>query len=347
MSDQRVLNTLWVVVPSLMAVVMQARGGKVQVVEHGLSASPVAMATDQPPATSSGFLWEMRSASGERLFRAPDGRTVRVAARPGERLLWCRQVGASVYSLSGQGPNRLSPPCVVDPPFVLRRQPVSGGPARLVRGDLPSSSVFVTPSGAVCYADAAGVRQIGPRGGAPTLLCPRADRSITAWGASGSTLYWIEEAMPGAREPVGSSRLVAFSPRDRQPRTVAWAPDALTDLVVSGKNAVWYHPASRTLEAARPDGQVTVLARDVNLAETPTAVGDQLFYLCERESGGRDLQATSISRGVRELRLRLDASARILGSAGDGLYLGEEESSSAWFGPRAPTGRLLRVALAN
>ena len=203
------------------------------------------------------------------------------------------------------------------------------------------------PSGAVCYADAAGVRRIGPKGGATTLLCPRAERSITTWGAAGNTLYWIEEAMPGAREPVGSSRLVAFSMRDRQPRTVAWAPDALTDLVVSNKNVVWYHPASRTLEAARPDGQVTILARGINLAATPTAVGDQLFYLCQRENGGRDLRATSISRGVRELRLRLDASARILGAAGDGLYLGEEERSSAWSAPRAPTGRLLRVAWAT
>jgi hypothetical protein len=347
MSDQRVLNTLWVVVPSLMAVVMQARGGNVQVVARGLPASPVALATDQLPATSAGFLWETRSTASERLFRAPDGRIVRVAARPGERLLWCRQVGVFVYSLSGQGPNRLSPPCVVDPPFVLRRQPAGGGPARLVRGDLPSSSVFVMPSGAVCYADSVGVRQIGPRGGAPTLLCPRADRSITAWGASGNTLYWIEEAMPGAREPVGSSRLVAFSPRDRQPRTVAWAPDALTDLVVSGKNVVWYHPASRTLEVARPAGQVTVLARDINLAATPDMVGDHLFYLCQRERGGRELRATSISQGVRELRVNVAASARLLGSAGDGLYLGEEESTNAWFAPRAPTGRLLRVALAN
>ena len=132
---------------------------------------------------------------------------------------------------------------------------------------------------------------------------------------------------------------------DRQPQTVAWAPDALTDLVVSGKNVVWYHPASRSLEGARPDGQVTILARDINLAATPVMDGDQLFYLCERENGGRELRATSISRGARDLRVCLDASARILGAAGDGLYLGEEERSGTWFAPQAPTGRLLRMAL--
>ena len=61
--------------------------------------------------------------------------------------------------------DRFGPPCVVDPPFVLRRQSLTGGPGRAIRDDLPSSSVFVMPSGAVCYADAEGVQRIGPRGG--------------------------------------------------------------------------------------------------------------------------------------------------------------------------------------
>src|SRR5947209_8667980 len=148
MSDQRLANTLWVVVPSLMAVLMHARGGSVQVVARGLPAAPVALATDRQPASAEGFMWETRSTARERRFRARDGHTVRVTARPGELLLWCREVGPAVYSLSGQGPDRFGPPCVVDPPFVLRRQPLSGGPARIVRGNLPSSSVFVMPSGA-------------------------------------------------------------------------------------------------------------------------------------------------------------------------------------------------------
>jgi len=345
MSDQRVLNTLWVVVPSLMAVVMHARGGNLQVAARGLPAPPVALVTDRPPASASGFLWETHSTASERIFRASDGRTVRVTARPGEMLLWCRQVGPAIYSLSGRGPDRFGPPCVVDPPFVLRRQSPGGGPARVVRGGLPSASVFVMPSGAVCYADAAGVHRIGPNGGPAALLCPRANRSITAWAAAGETLYWTEEAMPGARDPVGSCRLVVFSLRDRQPQTVAWAPDALTDLVVSGTNVVWYHPASRTLEGAQSDGQVKVLARDINLAATPEIVGDHLFYLTQGGNGVRELQATALSRAVRELRVRLDPSARIIGAADDGLYLGEEESSGSWLAPHARSGRLLRVAL--
>src|SRR5262249_44069386 len=100
-----------------------------------------------------------------------------------------------------------------------------------------------------------------------------------------------------------------------------------------------------TLECAQPDGQVKVLARDINLAATPEIVGDHLFYLTQGQNGVRELQATAISRGARELRVRLDPSARILGAAGDGLYLGEEENSDSWLAPRAHTGRLLRVAL--
>ena len=133
---------------------------------------------------------------------------------------------------------------------------------------------------------------------------------------------------------------MALSLRDRQPRTIAWAPDALTDLVVSGQTVAWYHPASRTLEAAQPDGQVTVLARDINLAATPEIVGDHLCYLCQGSNGVRELQSTSISRAARELRVRLDPSARIVGAASDGLYLGEEEGSTPWFSHPARTGRL-------
>src|SRR5947209_16326589 len=92
MSDQRLANTLWVVVPSLMAVLMHARGGSVQVVERGLPVPPVALATDRRPASADGFLWETRSTGRERVFRARDGRTVRVTAQPGEMLLWCRAV---------------------------------------------------------------------------------------------------------------------------------------------------------------------------------------------------------------------------------------------------------------
>ena len=191
MSEQRLFNALWIVVPSLMAVLLSGRGGSVQVVARGLPAQPVALTTDRRPASADGFLWETRSTSRERLFRAPDGRSVRVAARPGEMLLWCRQVGQAIYSLSGQGPDRFGPPCVVDPPFVLRRQPLAGGPVRTVCGDLPSSSVFVLPSGAVCFAAADGVRRIGPRGGAQ------------ACRSSGDS----EERAPGAAIPsTGSKR---------------------------------------------------------------------------------------------------------------------------------------------
>jgi hypothetical protein len=345
MSDQRLASTLWIVVPSLMAVLMHARGAGVQVVARGLPAAPVALATDHRPASADGFMWETRSTPTERQFRAHDGRMVRVTAQPGGMLLWCREVGSNVYSLSGQGPDRFGPPCVVDPPFVLRRQPLGGGAARVVRDNLPSSSVYVMPSGAVCYADSAGIHRISPRGGTAELLCRRADRSVTAWGAANNTLYWIEEAMPGARDPVGSCRLVAFSLHDRQPQTMAWAPDALTDLVVSGNEVTWYHPASRTLETAQPEGQVAILARDINLVATPEIIGDDVFYLCQRENGARELRATSISRGVRELRVRVDASARLLGAAGDALYVGEEERPASWFATGPATGRLLRVAL--
>src|SRR5207248_5988587 len=88
MSDQRLANTLWVVVPSLMAVLMHARGGSVQVVARGLPAAPVALATDRRPASAEGFMWETRSTARERQFRARDGHTVRVTVRPGEMLLW-------------------------------------------------------------------------------------------------------------------------------------------------------------------------------------------------------------------------------------------------------------------
>lgn len=343
MSERRLFNTLWIVVPIVMAAAMSARGGTVQVVARGLPMSPVTLATDQRPASADGFFWETRSTPSEHLFRARDGRSVQVTARPGEMLLWCRQVGTAVYSLAGHGPDRFGPPCVVDPPFVLRRQPLSGGPPRVVRADLPSDSVFVMPSGAVCFADAAGVHRIRPTGGPAQLICQRTDRNVTAWGAAGETLYWIEEAMPGGRDPVGSCRLVSLALGDRRPRTVAWAPDALTDLVVAGKTVAWYHPGGRDLEARGPDGEVTVLAREINLAATPALVGDRLFYLCMSGSGACELVTTSASGGGGKRLARLDASARILGAAGDGLYLGEEEGSSFWLPGRARTGRLLRV----
>lgn len=329
-------------VPALLAVMISVTGGKVQVVERGLPWAPVALVTDQQPASGDGLLWEIHSTPRERLFRTREGRRVRVAAQPGETLLWCRQVDGAVYSLAGHGPDRFGPPCVIDPPFVLRRQPLTGGPARVLRAGLPSASVFVMPSGAVCFADAAGIHRMRPAGGPAALLCPRKDRSITAWGAAGDTLYWIEEAAPGGRDPVGSCRLVSLAPGARQPQLVAWAPDALTDLVVAGQTVVWYHPGGRALEGVGPDGKVTVLVRAINLAETPTLAGDRLFYLCETSSGARELATTSMSGGRGESLAHLDASARILGTARDGLYLGEEEGSS-WLSSRARTGRLLRV----
>jgi hypothetical protein len=343
MSDQKLFNTLWIVVPTLMAAVMSARGGKLQVVARGLPTPPVALATDQRPASGDGFFWETHSTPREHLFRTQDGRSLRVTAQPGETLLWCRQVGTAVYSLAGHGPDRFGPPCVIDPPFVLRRQSLHGGPTRILRADLPSASVFVMPSGAVCFADRDGVHCIRPTGGPAELLCRRRDRNVTAWGAAGNTLYWIEEAMPGGPDPAGSSRLVSLAPGDRLPRLVAWAPDALTDLVVSGKTVVWYHPGGRALEGLGPDGKVAVLAREINLAETPELVGDRLFYLSQGRSGTRELVTTSVSAGGCERLARLADSARILGTAEDGLYLGEEEGSGPWFSDRARTGRLLRV----
>src|SRR5687768_14881353 len=130
MSDQKVVNTLWIVVPALMAVVISARGGAVEVVRQGLPAPPVALATDRRPASADGFFWQVPSSPGERLFRSRDDRTVRLAVSPDETILWSRQVGDAVYTLAGHGPDRSGPPCVIDPPFVLRRVPVKGGPAR-------------------------------------------------------------------------------------------------------------------------------------------------------------------------------------------------------------------------
>jgi hypothetical protein len=136
---------------------------------------------------------------------------------------------------------------------------------------------------------------------------------------------------------------MALAPGNTQPRTVAWAPDALTDLVVEGQKVAWYHPAGRSLEALLPDGQVTVLARNINLATTPELVGDQLVYLCELHSGGRELAATSASHGGYQRLARLDRSARLLGVASDGVYLSEEEGG--WFAAGVHTGRLLRLPL--
>jgi hypothetical protein len=348
-TEQRLLNTLWIVIPALLAVAMNRHGSGVEVVERNLSAPPVVLATDHQPASASGFFWEVRSTAQQRLYRSHDGRAVRVTARPGEMLLWCRQVGEVVYSLAGQGPDRAGPPCLVDPPFVLRRTLLRGGPTQTVCADLPSPSVFVTPSQAICYADRDGVYRVPPEGGAAELLCPRTDRNITAWGQRGGrrgeTLYWIEEAMPGGRDPVSSCRVMALDPDNQEPRTLAWAPDALTDLVVDDQAIAWYHPAGRALEGVEPDGRVTVLARDINLAATPVPVGDRLFYLCERSGGARDLAATVVSRGGRVTLAHLDRSACILGSARDGLYLSEEEGGRGWFSSPVRTGRLLRVPL--
>jgi hypothetical protein len=344
MSDQKILNTLWVVIPALLAVAMSGRGGKVQVVERGLAAAPVALATDRRPATADGFLWETRCTGVERVFRARDGRTARVTTRPEELLLWCRQVGSAVYWLAGQGPDRTGIPCVVDAPFVLRRASASGAAAVTLRDDLPSASVFVMPSGAVCYADRDGVYRIPAAGGSAELICPRVERNITFWGARGETLFWIEEALPGGRDPVGSCRVVALEPGSEAPRTVAWAPDALTDLVVTPDVIAWYRPAGRTLEGVQPDGRVAVLSRDLNLAATPEVVGSHLFYLCE-QPGGRELDTSILAREGRTRLAHLDRSARILGAAGDGVYVGEEEGGRGWFSSPLRTGRLLRVPL--
>ena len=94
-----------------------------------------------------------------------------------------------------------------------------------------------------------------------------------------------------------------------------------------------------------PEGKVTVLARDINLAATPVSASDRLYYLCERPGGARDLATTGISRGGRQTLARLDRSARILGLARDGLYPSEEEGGRGWFSSPVRTGRLLRVAL--
>jgi hypothetical protein len=348
-SEPKLLNALWIVIPALLAVAMNGRGRGIEVVERNLSAAPVALATDHRPASANGFFWEVRSNPAERLYRSRDGRMLRVTARPGEMLLWCRQVGDAVYSLAGQGPDRAGPPCLVDPPFVLRRTLLRGGPTRTVCTDLPSPSVFVSASQAVYYADRDGIYRVAPAGGTPELFCPRADRNVTAWGerrdGGGETLYWIEEAMPGGRDPVGSCRVMALDADAQEPRTLAWAPDALTDLVVDGPTIAWYHPAGRALEGVEPDGTVTVLARDLNLAQTPVSIGDRLFYLCERPSGARDLASTVVSRGGRTTLARLDRSASLLGAAGDGLYLGEEEGGRGWFSSPVRTGRLLRVPI--
>src|SRR5947209_2604131 len=101
MSEQRIWNALWIVLPALAAAAMSTRGGAVEVVARGLPAAPVALATDQRPASADGFLWETRSTPRERLFRSRDGRTLRVVVPSGETLLWCRQVGGAVYSLTG------------------------------------------------------------------------------------------------------------------------------------------------------------------------------------------------------------------------------------------------------
>ena len=55
MSERRLFNTLWIVVPIVMAAAMSARGGTVQVVARGLPMSPVTLATDQRPASADGF----------------------------------------------------------------------------------------------------------------------------------------------------------------------------------------------------------------------------------------------------------------------------------------------------
>jgi hypothetical protein len=345
MRDQRLLNTLWIVLPALIAVVVSRHGSSVEVVARHLPQPPVALSTNQRPPSADGFFWEIRSNAHERLYRARDGRMARVSVWPGEILLWCRQAGDSVYSLAGQGPDRMGPPCLIDPPFVLRRTRLENGAAETVRDDLPSASVFVHPSGAVCFADTHGIYRIPPTGGRAELLCPRTDFNVTAWGAAGETIYWIEEAMPGSRDPVGSCRLLALDPGSDQPRTVAWAPDALTDLVVSERLIAWYHPASRKLEGVRPDGRVNVLARDINLASTPVAAGDRLYYLCERPQAGRELATTSVSSGEGEVVARLDRSTQILGCAQDGVYLSEEEGGRGWLSSPVRTGRLLRVPL--
>lgn len=345
MREQKLFNTLWIVLPALMAVVVSRQGGKVEVVSRNLSRPPVALATEQRPPSADGFFWEIRSNAHERVFRARDGRTARVSVWPGEILVWCRLTGNAVYSLTGQGPDRMGPPCLIDPPFVLRRTPLDGGAAQTIRDDLPSASAFVHGSGAVCFAETDGIYRIPPAGGRAELLCRRAAFNVTAWGAAGETLYWIEEAMPGSRDPIGSCRLLALDPGRRQPRTVAWAPDALTDLVISGTTIAWYHPAGRALEAVLPDGRVNVLARDINLASTPVAAGDRLYYLCERPDGRRELATTSASQEDPETLARLDRSAQLLGAAQDGVYVSEVEGGSGWLSSPVRTGRLLRVPL--
>src|SRR5687767_6551567 len=106
MREQKLLNTLWIVLPALMAVVVSRHGGGVEVVSRNLSRPPVALATDQRPPSADGFYWEIRANAQERVFRARDGRGARVSVWPDEILLWCRQVGSAVYSLAGQGPDR-------------------------------------------------------------------------------------------------------------------------------------------------------------------------------------------------------------------------------------------------
>src|SRR5687768_7254087 len=138
MRERKLLNTLWIVLPALMAVVVSRHGGRVEVVARSLSHAPVALATDQRPPSADGFFWELRSNAHERVFRARDGRVARVSVWPGELLLWCRQAGDAVYSLAGQGPDRNGPPCLIDPPYVLRRTRPNDSTVETIRDDLPS-----------------------------------------------------------------------------------------------------------------------------------------------------------------------------------------------------------------
>ena len=87
MREQRLLNTLWIVVPALMAVVISGRGGRVEVVAKNLPRPPVALATDQHPASADGF-----SSYLDSTVHTPAGHSGYLAGLGVERLLALRNV---------------------------------------------------------------------------------------------------------------------------------------------------------------------------------------------------------------------------------------------------------------
>jgi len=55
MREQRIINLLWIVVPTLMAIAMTTHGSRTEVVARGLQPPPVVLASDDRPGSASGF----------------------------------------------------------------------------------------------------------------------------------------------------------------------------------------------------------------------------------------------------------------------------------------------------